>query len=188
MVFQTKRLLIRLATPTEEDVDVYYRLWNHPRVMTNVGFPQGLGISKAEITTKLAQVDNAPYNCRLLVIRKQDGVVIGESKLGFPDKNGVSSTDVKLFPEYWNQGYGTEIKQGLVDYLFTHLPECMAVKADPAKHNIGSQKMQEHVGGVRIEPGKEYPIQNAQQYFPESDQYFLYMVFRENWQNSRTAD
>lgn len=170
--------------PTEEDISVYYRLWNHPQVMVNVGFPQGLGISKAEIAAKLAQQDNAPYDCRLLVVRKEDGLVIGESKLGWPDKNGVSSTDVKLFPEHWNQGYGSEIKQGLVDYLFTHLPACRAVKADPAKNNIGSQMMQENVGGIRIERGQKYPVPNAEDYIPNENHY-LYMVFREKWQENR---
>lgn len=183
-VFQTKRLIIRLARPTEEDVAIYNRLWNHPQVMVNVGFPEGLGLSKDEIKAKLAQIDSAPYDCRLLAIRKEDGIAIGECFLGLPDQNGVSSTDVKLFPEYWNLGYGTEIKQGLVDYLFTYLPECQAVKADPAKFNIGSQKMQEHVGAVRIEIGRQYPIPNAEKYIPD-DNHYLYMVFRETWQEIR---
>lgn len=152
--------------------------------MANVGFPNGLGISKSEIAAKLAERENAPYDCRLLAIRKTDGTAIGECKLGFPDENGVSSTDVKLFPEYWSQGYGTEIKQGLVDYLFTHLPQCRAVKADPAKNNIGSQKMQEHVGAVRIKRGRHYPIPQAEQYIPD-DNHYLYMLFRKTWQQRR---
>lgn len=184
MVFETERLIIRLAQPAEEDIAIYHRLWNHPQVMINVGFPQGLGISKEDISAKLAQQDNAPFDCRLLVVRKKDGTIIGESKLGYPDDNGVSSTDVKLFPEFWNQGYGSEIKQGLVNYLFSHLPQCQAIKADPAKTNIGSQKMQEHVGGIRIEAGQQYPIPNAEKYIPDEDHY-LYMVFRESWQENR---
>jgi RimJ/RimL family protein N-acetyltransferase len=43
--------------------------------------------------------------------------------------------------------YGVEIKQALVDYLFTHT-DCSAVEATPNVENKASIKMQEAVGGV----------------------------------------
>ena len=182
MVFETNQLIIRKATLSDCDVDMYYRLWNHPKVMANVGFPNGLCISKKDIISQFKQSGESTYKCRLMAIRKDDETAIGECKLALPDSNGVSETDVKLFPEYWNQGYGTEIKQGLVDYLFANVPECMAIKADPAKTNIGSQKMQEHVGAIRIERGKDYPVPNTDKYIP-NERHYLYMVFRETWSN-----
>ncbi len=182
MVFETNRLIVRKATLSDCDVDMYYRLWNHPKVMANVGFPNGLCISKEDIISQFKQSGESAYKCRLMAIRKDDETAIGECKLALPDSNGVSETDVKLFPEYWNQGYGTEIKQGLVNYLFANVPECMAIKADPAKTNIGSQKMQEHVGAIRIEQGKDYPVPNTDNYIP-NERHYLYMVFRETWSN-----
>ena len=41
---ETERLIIRLAADTADDIDVYFRLWNDPRVMRLVGFPDGLHI------------------------------------------------------------------------------------------------------------------------------------------------
>ncbi|MCF7810603.1 GNAT family N-acetyltransferase [bacterium] len=184
IVFETKRLLIRKATTSDEDVAMFYRLWNHPQVMTNVGFSNGLGISKQEIFEKFSNQDKTEYNCRLVVIRKENERRIGECMLGTPDENCVSKTDVKLLPEYWNKGYGKEIKRGLVDYLFTNQPDCLAVKADPKKSNIASQKMQEFVGAVRLEKGQQYPIRNIEKYFPPEDHY-LYLVFRKDWRKFR---
>jgi len=187
MVFETTRLIIRRATLSSSDIAMYHRLWNHPVVMANVGFPDGLGISEKTIASQFKQRGKSIYKCCLMAIRKDDETSIGECRLSLPDSSGVSKTDVKLFPEYWNQGYGTEIKQGLVDFMFSNVPECMAVKADPAKTNIGSQRMQQHVGAVRIEPGVDYPVRNAIEYLPD-DQHYLYMVFRDSWMKTKTAD
>jgi len=64
--------------------------------------------------------DDAPFDRRLVAELKGSNQPIGECKLGLPGKDGLSETDVKLLPELWGQGYGTEIKRGLVDYLFRH--------------------------------------------------------------------
>ena len=176
MIIQTERLIINKAAASTKDIDMYFRLWNHPQVMVNVGFPDGLGISKEEIHTLLNEWDDKKY-IRCIVKRKHDQILIGECKLGEPDENGVCETDVKLFPEYWGNGYGKEIKRGLVDYLFAHKSKCLAVKADPKKSNIASIKMQEYVGGVIIERGKVYPIKNIEEYFPPEG-HWLYMVFK----------
>lgn len=184
MVFQTDRLLIRKATTSDEDVEMFFRLWNHPKVMSNVGFPNGLGISSDKIVEQFQKQSVSEYDSRLIAIRKDDKLKIGECMLGTPDENGVSKTDVKLFPKYWNHGYGKEIKRGLVNYLFTNQPDCMAVKADPRRDNIASQKMQEHVGAVRIERGVKYPVGNLDQYFPPEEHY-LYMVFRGDWEKTK---
>ncbi len=153
-------------------------------MMSNVGFPDGLGISREEISERFEKQSPSEYDNCLIVIRKSDSLRIGECWLGVPDSNGVSNTDVKLFPEYWNKGYGKEIKRGLVDYLFTNRSDCLAVKADPKKSNIASQKMQEHVGAKRIEKGAEYPIKYIENYFPPEEN-LLYMVFRDDWYKNK---
>lgn len=184
ILFETERLRIRKAMPSDADVDLFYRLWNHPEVMANVGFPHGLGLSRAEIRQELGARGSAWFQCRLVAIRKSDGMALGECKMALPDANGVSETDVKLLPQFWNQGYGTEIKKGLVQHLFTQVPECLAIKADPKLSNVASQKMQERAGARRIEPGGTYPIARAEAYLPGRDA-CLYMVFRKDWE--RTA-
>ena len=181
MIFETCRLLVRQAVNLPEDIDMYHRLWNHADVMKHVGFPRGLGIAREEIGEILAAAGDSEYGCRLVIETKGEGEPIGECMMGLPDANGVSETDVKLLPEHWNRGFGKEIKSGLVNYMFTHLDDCMAIKADPAKTNIASQRMQESVGAIRIERGGTYSVANTDEYLP-NENHLLFMVFREHWQ------
>ena len=65
IVFETARLRIHRSTTEPEDVDMYLRLWNHPEVMANVGFPRRLGITHERIVAQLegqpdSDVDTRP--------------------------------------------------------------------------------------------------------------------------------
>jgi len=180
IVFQTERLKIRKAMACDADVEFFYRLWTNPEVMTMVGFPQGLRITRDEIRSMFEKAENSEYKRRLLVEIIKTGIPIGECKLGLPDDGGISETDVKLFPEYWGNGYGTEIKRVLVDYLFTHT-DCKAVKATPNKNNIASQKMQTAVGGKRVGDGVFRFPEEMRDYTCDVPHY-VYMVFREDWE------
>lgn len=168
VVFGTPRLRVRLARPTDADVRLLVSLWNDPRVMANVGFPGGLHVTEEQVRRQLEgnvagmQEDTArgavapvpgvaasPLDRRLVAERVEDGALIGECKVGSPDAEGVAHTDVKLLPEYWRRGYGTEIKRGLLDWLFTHTP-CRGVRATPNVANVASQRMQAAVGGEAV--------------------------------------
>ncbi len=186
-VFQTERLTIRKALLSEEDVDMFYELWENRSVMTNVGFPFGLGWPKSKIIERIRRSQNSVFNGLLVVVRKVDGALIGEAFMGLPDEQGVSNTDVKLFPDFWNNGYGREIKAGLVDYLFSYRADCLAIKAEPKLDNIASQKMQEFVGAVKIDLGKAYPINDLSRYIP-NENFYLYMLFRQEWERCRNSD
>jgi ribosomal-protein-alanine N-acetyltransferase len=183
VVFQTERLSIRKAMASDMDVEMFYRLWTNPKVMTMVGFPQGLRITRDEIRAMFENAYDSEYNCRLMVEILETGVPIGECKLGLPDAEGISETDVKLFPERWGNGYGTEIKRGLVDYLFRHT-DCNAVRATPSKNNIASQKMQTAVGGKRVDEGIFRFPEEMRDYTCDVPHY-VYMVFREDWEKTQ---
>lgn len=149
MVFETERVVVRKAQNTESDIDNFYNLWNNPKVLQLVGFPNGLGISRLEIQKIFAKNAKSEYDSRLVVTEKETGYFIGECKLGSPDIKGISETDVKLLPEFQGQGFGKEIKQGLCHYLFSNT-KCQIVQATPNKLNIASQKMQEFCGGKKV--------------------------------------
>jgi len=78
---------------------------------------------------------NSEFDRTLIVIDKESNTPIGECKLGLLGEEGVAHTDVKLLPALWGKGFGLEIKQGLVDYLFTHT-SCKAIQASPNRSNI----------------------------------------------------
>lgn len=182
-VFETERLVIR--TSEVEDAWMFVSLWNDPRVMTNVGFPEGLGVTEEEMEENIRKRPDTDYEQYLVVVRKPDGAVLGECKLHRPDDEGIASTDVKLLPEHWGNRYGVEVKQGLVDYHFTH-SDCIAVQGSPNVNNIASIRMQEAVGGVRIEE-KTYEFPEGTKIETTPVHHYIYRVFREEWERRRVA-
>lgn len=177
-VFSTHRLTVRLATPT--DVDLFYQLWTDPRVMANVGFPQGLPISRAEIQSQIEKNGPSEFGHLLVIELKSTGQAIGECYLSPPNRENIASTDVKLLPAFWGNKYGIEVKQGLLDYLFTHTG-CAEVEATPNKGNLASIQMQEAVGGVCVgENVFEFPEGMQNHTAPVHS--YIYRVTREAWQ------
>jgi RimJ/RimL family protein N-acetyltransferase len=183
IVIETARLIIRRALASDVDVDFFHDIWTNPDVMRFVGYPKGLRITKNEIRAHIEQEKDGEFDTWLIVELRHAGVPIGECKLGAPNRDGISETDVKLLPQYWGQAYGTEIKRALVEYLFTHTA-CRAVKATPNKENIASQKMQEAVGGRRVGEGIFY-FPDDMRDFTCPVPHFVYMVFREDWEKRR---
>ncbi len=183
MIFTTSRLSVRLAESTQHDIDFFYRLWTTPEVTRYVGFPKGIPVTKEDIQQQIEHESDDEFNRLLIVERKEDGKRIGECRLGRPDKDGISETDVKLLPEFWGNKYGIEIKVGLLNYLFTYT-SCKAVQASPNVHNEASIKMQEAVGGKRVDQGiMVFP--KEMQDITISVEFYIYRVSREDWERTK---
>lgn len=171
--------MVQKAENRPGHVELYYRLWNCPEVMINVGFPDGLKVSREKIA-KLIETKNIHIlDALLVVIRKENDVPIGEAKLGKPDKDKIAQTDIKLLPEFWGNGYGTEIKRGLAKYLFANT-DCTGVKATPNRKNIASQRMQEKIGGRRVGEGV-YRFPEKMRDYTEDVHYYEYVVYRDDF-------
>jgi len=183
IVFETARLSIRRATSSDDDVAFFYRLWTNPDVMKFVGYPRGLRITLDGIRTRIEKQKSTEFHALLIVQMKDSGVPIGECKLGAPDAESIAETDIKLLPSHWGNGYGSEIKRGLVAYLFTNT-NCRAVRATPNKDNIASQRMQEAVGGRRVGENV-YHFPETMRDFTCPVPHYIYMVFREDWEKRR---
>ncbi len=182
VIFDTDRLDIVVAENCPEHIELFFRLWNNPEVMKNVGFPEGLGVTREDISRLIQKKNGSVPDALLVVIRKLDGVAIGECKLGSLDEYGISNTDVKLLPEFWGRGYGTEIKRGLVTYLFEKT-SCKAVRATPNIENRASQKMQERVGARLVGSGV-YKFPSNMRQKTRDVQYLEYLLTREDWLES----
>ena len=178
-IIETSRLKLCLATVDDEEL--FLVLWTDPRVMTFVGFPQGLRINRKEIRNKIIDQNTSTIYGRLLVVKlKSSGQAIGECKMLLPDENGISRTDVKLLPEFWGNKFGVEIKQALVNYLFRNT-DCLVVEGTPNIDNIASIKMQESVGARRVAEGVfEFPESRKDYTCPVP--HYVYHVFREDWE------
>ncbi len=179
----TEHLNIRRALPCQKDVELLLRLWSDPVVMRAVGFPSGLKISFEEISRQLQKQGRSEFDCVLIVVSKSDHAPIGECRLGSPNADGVSETDIKLLPEVWGNGYGKELKAALVEYLFTHT-SCQRVRATPNRGNVASIRMQESVGGRQTGEGV-YQFPESMKSFTTEVPYLEYTVFREDWMKNR---
>jgi RimJ/RimL family protein N-acetyltransferase len=180
MIFTTTHLSIRKALPTDADTEMYYRLWTDGRVMANVGFPNGIPMTREKMRQMLESQGESEFDSLLLIERLSDGQRLGECKLGKPDENGIAGTDVKLLPEYWGHAYGVEVKRGLLDYIFTHT-DCRAVRASPNVNNRPSIRMQEAVGGERIDEFVyEFPEHMREYTVPVHG--YTYEVTRQAWE------
>lgn len=177
-VFKTERLAIRTANV--DDASLYIALWTNPRVMSNVGFPNGLPISIDEIEAKLRKQEGEPEFGRNLVVELSESKTsIGECKMYHPDEEGISRTDIKLLPEFWGNRYGVEVKRGLLSYIFHHT-DSQAVEGTPNIQNLASIKMQEAVGGERV--GEEvYQFPETMSEYTCPVRHYIYLVFREQW-------
>lgn len=176
---QTPRLTIRRAAASHQDIALLLRLWTHPTVMKNVGFPTGLPTDARQIEEQLQNQPAGEYDSVLLAAIKGVGELIGECKLGYPDADGIAHTDIKLLPEYWRNGYGVEIKQALLSYLFRNTP-CRQVKATPNVNNPASIRMQQAVGARKTGEGVyRFPEKMAD--WTTDVPYLEFTVFREDW-------
>lgn len=180
VLFETERLVVRAATL--EDAGLYFSLWTDPQVMRNVGFPDGLPITREEIETRLRDQGETVFDRLLVVEHGGTGERIGECKMCLPDEGGIATTDVKLLPAFWGHRYGVEVKRGLLDYLFTHT-DCQAVEATPNVENVASIRMQEAVGGIRVGEGVfEFP--SSMQVYTRPVRHYVYRVYRSDWKRA----
>jgi RimJ/RimL family protein N-acetyltransferase len=181
IVFETERLRIRVAGI--QNVDLFYNLWTDPRVMTNVGFPQGLPITREEIEERLRRPVESEFEQLLVVDIKRSSQSIGECGMHLPNDEGIAETDVKLLPSYWGHRYGVEIKKGLLAHLFRHT-DCIAVDATPNVSNMASIRMQEAVGAVRV--GEDvYHFPKEMRTYTTPVHHYVYRVYREDWEKGR---
>jgi RimJ/RimL family protein N-acetyltransferase len=176
LVFTTERLSIRTAT--RGDIPFLLQLWNDGRVMRFVGFPQGLQATSEQLAKQLEREPEGVFD-RVLIVTLGSGMAIGQCKLGSPDSDGIAETDVKLHPDHWRQGYGTEVKRGLLGYLFANT-DCIAVQATPNRENAASLRMQEAVGGKIVGEGLDKAPPGSEGYRCDVA-YLIYRVDRTDW-------
>ncbi|MCD4655767.1 GNAT family N-acetyltransferase, partial [bacterium] len=151
MSIRSKRLLIKPAEIS--DAGTIVNLWNDPDIMTQVGFPEGLGVSDDDICSKLQSKPAGMLDFILSVRLAESGCTIGQAIMHAPTTDGIGSTDIKLLKKYQGKGFGSEVKQALIDYLFENT-SCHAVEGSPNLSNTASIRMQEAVGAIRIGRGK----------------------------------
>ena len=119
IVFQTKRLTIRLFT--KNDADYFFDMMGNPNVMQAI--PQKV-FSKKESNLNLQEIlsgykKNSKRKIWAIQL-KNNTELIGLCGLIFNNENN-NEIAYRFREKYWGLGYGTEIAKGLIDFGFQKL-------------------------------------------------------------------
>jgi RimJ/RimL family protein N-acetyltransferase len=161
---QRSRLaLLELAA---QDLPFLLELWHIPEVMRYADeFPRLRGWSKSddpEEAWRLYQERRAELGSEYTqLILCLDGSRIGESFVcplpeGYtfgrwekPDGVRAVMGDIKLAPEHWGQGWGTEGMRQIVAWVFGYTP-CALFAVPPHRKNPAAERVYEKAGFVRF--------------------------------------
>jgi len=142
---QTERLL--LSNYTENDLDHYHRLRSDPMVWRySTKTPvKNIEESKVELELILEKYRKEQWDFQGLFL-KSTGTYIGEAGiLSLIQRTNRAVVGYNLLPQYWGNGYGTEITNALVKYLFEEL-EIERIEALVLEGNEASRKVLEKCG------------------------------------------
>lgn len=143
MIFETQRLLVRKLTPL--DLEPFHEMQSDAKVMEFVdGEPKSISEHKEELESLRKQYSkNKSEFLVYAVVQKLDNKFIGTVAL-VKDNHNENEIGYRLLRDYWNQGFGAELVQGLVKF-------CKSIKIDSlvayvAPKNIFSKRILEKSG------------------------------------------
>ncbi len=137
MIFETNSLLVRKLKKT--DLQAFHKTQSNPQVMQYAtGVTKSLQEHTLELDDLISKYDKVNNDFWIYAIeRKSDAVFIGTVAL-VKSKND-DEIGYRFLQEYWGNGYGTEVCQGLIEYCrnknFTKLI-AYAVDVNIASHKI----------------------------------------------------
>lgn len=139
MIFETNRLRVRKLI--ESDLDAFHKMQSNPLVMQyTTGIIkefEGHRIELNELISKYTLADNSFWI--YTIERKTDAAFIGTCALVKEGNN--DEIGYRFLQEYWNNGFGAETCQGLIEYCKkNNYTELTAYAVDA---NIASQKILE---------------------------------------------
>ena len=149
MVVHSKRVTIRRTT--EVDLADLMALWNDGRVMTWLGFPDGLGYDPERIRDWYERLQSNSDRHHFVVHAEGVGFC-GEVYYAMEKADGRAGLDIKFTPQAQGQGLATDALKTLIGLVFESEPEIDAVWTRPSAENIAAQKLYKRCG-LRAKPG-----------------------------------
>lgn len=142
---QTPRLCLRKLQ--REDVQAYYeRIGSRPEVTAGMLWEPHRDISDSAASIEKALRRYAEGKCYRWGIELPGEGLIGVIELlGFDEKAASCSFAYMLCPEYWGQGYATEVLNAALDFAFSQL-EVKQVAVDHFTTNPASGAVMRKVG------------------------------------------
>jgi RimJ/RimL family protein N-acetyltransferase len=118
------------------------------------------------------------HNCAIVL--RTNGEVIGWIGFGFshPEEKPIGDVGIgyAIRPEFWNQGFTTEVLRAALDFIFRETAAENA-KAQCNVGNVASARVMEKAGMQRI---ARYA--NPDETSPDKAESYLYLLSREMWE------
>lgn len=140
-----KNINITIKETTHDDLDNVMSLWNDGEVMHFVGFPEGLGITKAKMERWIKWAIAKPHRCHYSIYEGDIGYC-GETFYNVDDK-GAAALDIKLFPKSRGKGIAHEALEFAIERAFND-GNAKSVYVDPHPDNKMAWKLYEKLGFV----------------------------------------
>lgn len=138
MIFETERLLVRALHLS--DSDAFFDMMGNPNVMNPIPRPAMSRLESDAFLNKVMQSKtfNLDKEVRAIVEKKSNNFIGLCAFL----KNNEQDDEIgyRLREQFWRQGYGTEITEGLIQYGF-EVMKTPKITADVYVENIGSVKI-----------------------------------------------
>jgi RimJ/RimL family protein N-acetyltransferase len=136
---------ITLRRTSEEDLSDLMALWNDGRVMSWVGFPDGLGYDLEKMVDWFRSLQADPSRHHFVVYAEGVGFC-GEVYYAMDEKHRRASLDIKFRPEAQGQGLATDALNTLIRFVFDSEPDADAVWTEPSEWNAAARSLYERCG------------------------------------------
>ncbi|MCA1054337.1 GNAT family N-acetyltransferase [Rossellomorea aquimaris] len=148
-MLETKRLFLRKMEMNDADRMFDY-IFSDTRVMDHLikGPHQSISETKARLTEITQQYESDTF-CYWGMVLKESGELIGTIDLfNFDDDTENCEVGYDIGYQWWNQGYGTEALQAIVEFAF-RMMNIHKISATHGMDNPASGKLMEKVGMKR---------------------------------------
>ena len=144
IIFETERLRVRYFTA--EDYDNYFSLQGNPEVMQYIRPARSREESDSFLKDKILPSSKDDFRGYWAVEKKESHEFIGCFVIiPLPEDDTKTQMGYSFLPQYWGNGFATEVAIKGVEYFYTRtpLPEIYGVTEIP---NIASQKVLQKAG------------------------------------------
>ena len=122
--FASERLQLRAFEPN--DLPALHAYLNYPelagRRYVSWRFPSETPISKSQVEDALKSWSGGEKELHLAVTLQEDGTLIGHASYDWGWDALCPEVEIVISPAYQYQGYGSEVLNLLLDYLFNYTP------------------------------------------------------------------
>ncbi len=172
---------MNLRVLEKEDLSFYWEFWNNLKFYGEYE-PILSQLSKAELEKRFFEksdpLSTVTERARFIV-EKKDGTKIGGIDHYLVQPYGVMEIGYSLIPSERNRGYGTEMVQIMVDYLFLSR-DIARIQATADVRNKASQRILEKAG-FKME-GKLRKLSLIRGEFTDE---YIYSILREEWKEPK---